>query len=74
MNKDQKLKDWFKAGIDGFGTSTDNVDKASLEIQLKPDSNGEYSVIINGINCPQGNEESGVITIGDFIDVLNRFF
>ena len=50
MNKDQKLKDWFKAGIDDYGTSTDNVDKASLEIQLKPDSNGEYSVIINGIN------------------------
>lgn len=74
MNKDQKLKDWFKVGIDDYGTSTDNVDKASLEIQLKPDSNGEYSVIINGINCPQGNEEGGIITIGDFMDVLNRFF
>lgn len=74
MNKDQKLKDWFKAGIKEYGASTDNVDKASLEIQLKPDSNGEYSVIINGINCPQGNEESGIITIGDFMDVLNRFF
>lgn len=74
MNKDQKLKDWFKAGIDDYGTSTDNVDKASLEIQIKPNSNGEYSVIINGINCPQGNEEGGVITIGDFMDVLNRFF
>ena len=74
MNKDQKLKDWFKVGIDDYGTSTDNVDKASLEIQLKPDSNGEYSVIINGINCPQGNEEGGIITVGDFMDVLNRFF
>ena len=52
MNKDQKLKDWFKAGIDEYGSKSDNVDKASLEIQIKPDSNGEYSVIINGINCP----------------------
>ena len=74
MNKDQKLKDWFKAGIDEFGSASDNVDKASLEIQIKPASNGEYSVIINGINCPQGNEEGGIITIGDFMDVLKRFF